>query len=159
MRWLRIAAWIAFVAALIALLYGHHHASAHEIYTGLSDRSGRACCGAQDCEATHYRERGGEFEFNAARRSTESGNVEDVEHPDWMQIPMSKIIFLPIAGDPGPAADDHDPSHYAHLCRNDYDYGDEEGSRLMSQYSDQFFKTESGKVHLIYCIFVPPGSI
>ena len=38
-------------------------ASAHDIYTGVHGKNGQLCCGGDDCAATSYRERGGQYEF------------------------------------------------------------------------------------------------
>ena len=44
-------------------------ASAHDIYTGVHGKNGQLCCGGDDCAATSFRERGGQFEFLTDRKS------------------------------------------------------------------------------------------
>ena len=62
-------------------------ANAHDIYTKLKGRDGMLCCGGNDCAATTYRERAGGFEFLTRERR-------------WVSIPVDRITFLPIPGDP-----------------------------------------------------------
>lgn len=75
-----------------------YDANAHEIYTGVHGKDGQLCCGGNDCAATTYRERGGDYEFLTRENK-------------WVEIPQERITFLPIPGD-SPGED----SHYAHLC-------------------------------------------
>jgi hypothetical protein len=60
---------------------------AHDIYTGVHGRNGQLCCGGEDCAATSYRERGGQYEFLTRERQ-------------WIAIPEERITFLPVPGDP-----------------------------------------------------------
>ena len=41
---------------------------AHDIYTGVHGKNGQLCCGGDDCAATSFRERGGQFEFLTRER-------------------------------------------------------------------------------------------
>ena len=58
------------------------YAQAHDIYTGVHDKTGQLCCGGSDCAATLYRESGGHFEFLTREQR-------------WVEIPEERITFLP----------------------------------------------------------------
>ncbi len=105
--------------------------SAHDIYTGLRSKTGNLCCGGDDCAATTYRERAGNFEFLTREQQ-------------WIAIPEERIIFLPIPGDP-PSND----GHHAHLCyRSATDY-DRTGPYATNVFDSIY----------LFCAFIPPGSI
>lgn len=106
-------------------------ASAHDIYTGVHGKNGQLCCGGDDCAATSFRERGGQFEFLTRERR-------------WIAIPEDRITFLPIPGDPP-----NNDSHRAHLCYRSATDSD----RLSSASSNVFDGI------FLYCAFIPPGSI
>lgn len=122
---LRLALGGALVSASCAA------ASAHDIYTGVHGNNGQLCCGGNDCAATSFRERGGQYEFLTRER-------------EWIAIPQERITFLPIPGDPP-----NDDSHRAHLCYRSATEGDRFGPA-----SDNVFDTI-----FLYCAFIPPGSI
>jgi hypothetical protein len=103
---------------------------AHDIYTGVHGRNGQLCCGGEDCAATSYRERGGQYEFLTRERQ-------------WIAIPEERITFLPVPGDPP-----NDDSHHAHLCYRSATDSD----RLTSASSNVF------EGIFLYCAFIPPGS-
>jgi hypothetical protein len=107
-------------------------ARAHEIYTGIHGKNGQLCCGGNDCAVTTYRENGGEFEFLTRENH-------------WIAIPIERITFLPIPGDPP-----SDDSHKAHLC-----YAAVTGSEGASV---NVFSGPGQSIYL-YCAFIPPGSI
>jgi len=105
-------------------------ARAHDIYTGVHDKTGQLCCGGEDCAATSYRESAGRFEFLTREQR-------------WVEIPEDRITFLPIPGDRS------DPdTHRAHLCYR----AASEADRLRNR--DNVF----GDI-LFFCAFIPPGSI
>jgi hypothetical protein len=106
-------------------------AAAHDIYTGVRSKAGALCCGGNDCAATSYREQGGRFEFLTREQQ-------------WIEIPVERIIFLPIPGDP-PTND----SHHAHLCYRSATDFDREGPASTNVFDGIF----------LYCAFIPPGSI
>lgn len=118
------------LAALAALALGLAPAAAHDIYTGVTGKNGQLCCGGSDCAATIYRERGGAFEF-ATRENA------------WIEIPATRVTFLPIPGDAPPR-----DSHAAHLCYRAAD----ETDRI--NHPDNVF----GPIYL-YCAFIPPGGV
>jgi hypothetical protein len=105
---------------------------AHDIYTGVHGKNGQLCCGGDDCAATFYRERGGNFEFRTRK--------ED----EWVAIPIERITFLPIPGDPP-----NDDSHHAHLCYRNATDDDRAGLASSNIFGGIF----------LYCAFIPPGSI
>ena len=105
-------------------------AKAHDIYTGVHDKTGQLCCGGNDCAATSYRESGGQFELLTRERR-------------WVQIPQDRITFLPIPGD-----QDSADTHRAHLC-----YRSATDSDRLSNRANVFEDI------LLYCAFIPPGSI
>jgi hypothetical protein len=109
-------------------------APAHDIYTGIHDKTGQLCCGGDDCAATSYRENGGRFEFYTRERR-------------WVQIPQDRITFLPIPGD-SPGVSDNPDAHRAHLC-----YRAATETDRLNNGSNVF-----GDI-LLYCAFIPPGSI
>jgi len=104
---------------------------AHDIYTGVHGKNGQLCCGGDDCAATSFRERGGQFEFLTRERQ-------------WIAIPQERITFLPVPGDPP-----NDDSHHAHLCYRSATDNDRLGLAASNVFSDIF----------LYCAFIPPGSI
>lgn len=103
----------------------------HGIYTGISSK-GHLCCGGNDCSLTSYREDGSEFEF-----LTREGH--------WIKIPIERIEFLPIPGDPP-----HNDTHAAHLC-----YGPVEGYEGLSV---NMFSGDGQRI-ILYCAFIPPGGV
>jgi hypothetical protein len=103
---------------------------AHDIYTGVHGRNGQLCCGGEDCAATSFRERGGQYEFLTREQQ-------------WIAIPEERITFLPVPGDPP-----NDDSHHAHLCYRSATDND----RLTSASSNVFDSI------FLYCAFIPPGS-
>jgi hypothetical protein len=104
---------------------------AHDIYTGVHGKNGQLCCGGDDCAATSFRERGGQFEFLTRERQ-------------WIAIPQERITFLPVPGDPP-----NDDSHHAHLCYRSATDNDRLGLAASNVFSDI----------LLYCAFITPGSI
>jgi hypothetical protein len=115
--------------ALLALALMLTPASAHDIYTGVTDKTGRLCCGANDCAVTSYRENGTSFEFLTREKH-------------WITIPIDRITFLPIPGDTP-----NDDPHKAHLC-----YGEVQGYEGVS---DNVFSGDGQSIYL-YCAFIPP---
>jgi hypothetical protein len=115
---------------LAILLLGARGAPAHDIYEGVHGKGGQLCCGGNDCAATTYRERGGEFEFLTREQK-------------WVAIPMDRITFLPVPGDPP-----SDDTHRAHLC-----YRAASGEDINGPWSANVF----GDIFL-YCAFIPPGA-
>lgn len=106
-------------------------AFAHDIYTGLTGKTGNLCCGGSDCAATIYREVDQYYEFLTREKT-------------WVRIPQDRITFLPIPGD----QDTRD--HLAHLCyrpATDFDRSDD--NRKASVFGDIY----------LYCAFIPPGAI
>jgi hypothetical protein len=104
---------------------------AHDIYSGVRGKGGMLCCGGSDCAATSYREQGGRFSFLTREQ-------------EWIEIPVERIIFLPIPGDP-PSND----SHRAHLCYRSANEFDRQGPSSTNVFSSIY----------LYCAFIPPGSI
>ena len=104
---------------------------AHDIYTGVHGKNGQLCCGGDDCAATSFRERGGQFEFLTRERQ-------------WIAIPQERITSLPVPGDPP-----NDDSHHAHLCYRSATDNDRIGPAASNVFNDIF----------LYCAFIPPGSI
>lgn len=123
-----------FIAACL-FLFQVNEARSHDIYTGVRGKTGNLCCGGNDCAATTYKQNGHKYEFKT-RENT------------WVPVPEDQIIFLPIAGDKG---DDGSIQNYSHLCYTDN----------VNQYSDlNKIQTDDHNRHLmIYCAFIPPGSI
>jgi hypothetical protein len=105
--------------------------SAHDIYTGVHGKNGQLCCGGDDCAATSYRERGGQYEFLTREQQ-------------WIVIPEDRITFLPVPGDP-PTGD----PHRAHLCYLTATDNDRLSAGAQNVFDDIF----------LYCAFIPPGSI
>jgi hypothetical protein len=116
--------------ATIMLVLGMAPATPHGIYEGVHGKGGQLCCGGNDCNATTYREQGGQFEF-LTRESR------------WIAIPQDRITFLPIPGDVP-----SDDSHRAHLC-----YRLENANDTNGPYSANLFDG----IYL-YCAFIPPGA-
>jgi hypothetical protein len=106
------------------------YAQAHDIYTGVHDKTGQLCCGGSDCAATLYRESGGHFEFLTREQR-------------WVEIPEERITFLPIPGDKESSV-----PHRAHLC-----YRAATESDRLSNGPNVF------EGILLYCVFIPPGAI
>jgi hypothetical protein len=106
---------------------------AHDIYTGVHGKNGQLCCGGDDCAATSFRERSGQYEFLTRERK-------------WIAIPEERITFLPIPGDPP-----SDDSHRAHLCYRPATDADRAGS--------DYAKSNVFEDIFLYCAFIPPGSI
>lgn len=104
---------------------------AHEIYTGVRGNGGQLCCGGDDCAATIYREAGNEYEFLTRERV-------------WVKIPVDRITFLPIPGDPP-----SDDSHHAHLCYRQATNADSAGAQGINVFDGIY----------LYCAFIPPGAI
>lgn len=118
---------------LLAALSLAGEARAHDIYTPLRSKNGTPCCGGTDCAAATYRERGGTFEFLTREKH-------------WIAIPVDRIQFIPIPGDPP-----SDDSHRGHLCYRaaaEFDRADDPDR----------FSGEGQSIH-IYCAFIEPGSI
>jgi hypothetical protein len=130
LRWwlanILLALW---VIVLMVLLTGTRHAHAHDIYTGFVGKGGHVCCGARDCSATVYRERGDSFEF-----LTREGH--------WVHVPEERITWLPIPGDP-PSND----SHHAHLCYRETSDPEYNSERVVSG---------DGQSIYLYCAVIPP---
>jgi len=104
---------------------------AHEIYTGVHGKDGQICCGGDDCAATIFRERGDRYEFLS-------------REGHWIFVPVDRITFLPIPGDP-PSPD----GHRAHLCyRNPGRYDAPES----------LVGGDGQTIHL-YCAFIPPAGM
>jgi hypothetical protein len=120
---------VALAAALAAATCGP--TGAHDIYTGVRNKTGLLCCGGNDCAATSYREQGGRFEFLTREQ-------------DWIEIPQERIQFLPIPGDPP-----NNDSHHAHLCYRSATDFDRQGPSASNVFE---------RIYL-YCAFIPPGSI
>ena len=120
---------LALAGALAAALFSA--AGAHDIYTGVHGKNGQLCCGGDDCASTVYRERGGTFEFLTRERN-------------WIAIPLERITFLPIPGDPP-----NDDMHHAHLCYRQATEFDRQGGSSSNVFENIF----------LYCAFIPPGSI
>ena len=102
----------------------------HEIYSGVHGKDATPCCGANDCSATVYREKGGRFEFLTREKH-------------WVVVPEDRITFLPIAGDELASS-----QNQAHLCY-----------RAASQYSspDHVMSASDGSQSIyLYCAFIPP---
>lgn len=118
---------LAILFALAATL----PAAAHDIYSGIRNKSGMLCCGGSDCAATSYRERANRFEF-----LTREG--------EWVEIPEDRIQFVPIPGDL-PSND----SHRAHLCYRQANEFDRHGPSAVNVFGDVY----------LFCAFIPPGSI
>ena len=104
--------------------------SAHDIYTGVHGKNGQLCCGGDDCAVTTYREHAGDFEFLTREQR-------------WIAIPMERITFLPVPGDPP-----SDDSHRAHLCYRSASGEDMNGPWSVNVFDGIF----------LYCAFIPPGS-
>lgn len=119
-------------AIVLALAMGTEPATAHDIYSGLHSKTGMLCCGGDDCAATIYRERGGEFEFLTRDQ-------------EWVGIPADRIIFLPIPGDPP-----SDESHRGHLCYRPATDFDRESPSSSPNVFDAIY---------LYCAFIQPGAI
>lgn len=119
------------VAIRLSAILFSTSAHAHDIYSGIHGRGGQLCCGGDDCAATVWREKGGDFEFLTREKT-------------WVAIPAERITFLPIPGD---SDEDADP-HRGHLCyraANQTDRADR---------ADNVF----GDIYL-YCAFIPPGGV
>ena len=132
--WFLVALYFAVVSwALLHLTLAH----AHEWYTDLHDKTGQYCCNGQDCSVSHFKLNNGHYSF-----MTREGH--------WVEIKTDRITFLPVPGDPGPAENDPDPSHYAHLCYKQSE--DMHGNGPADEYA-----SEDGEeyVHL-YCAFIKP---
>ena len=119
------------IAALAARL-----ACAHDIYTGLHDKSGQLCCGGADCAVTTYREHGERYEFLTRENH-------------WVTIPKDRITFLPVPGDDYVT----DRINRAHLC-----YREATDSDSMAGMSGNVMSGEGQSIYL-YCAFIPPGAI
>jgi hypothetical protein len=113
-----------------SLLLDASPASPHDIYEGVHGKGNQLCCGGNDCAATTYREHGGQFEFLTREQK-------------WVAIPMERITFLPIPGDP-PSND----AHHAHLCYRAASDDDRNGPWSSNVFGDIF----------LYCAFIPPGA-
>jgi hypothetical protein len=107
-------------------------ANAHDIYTGVVGKNNQLCCGAKDCSVTSYRENRGNFDFLTRENH-------------WVTIPIDRITFLPIPGDPP-----HEDTHAAHLC-----YGEVTGAEGVSA---NVFSGPGQSIYL-YCAFIPPGGV
>jgi hypothetical protein len=125
----RLAPRVALAGALVAASCAA--VGAHEIYSGVHGRNGQLCCGGDDCAATSYRERDGQYEFLTREQQ-------------WIAIPEERITFLPIPGDPPT-----DDSHHAHLCYRSATDSDRMGPGAGNVFDNIF----------LYCAFIPPGSI
>ena len=121
----RLIIGVALVAASTAA------ANAHDIYTGVHGKNGQLCCGGDDCAATSYRERGGQYEFLTREQQ-------------WIAIPEDRITFLPVPGDP-PTGD----PHHAHLCYRPATDNDRLSAGAQNVFDGIF----------LYCAFIPPGAI
>ena len=136
MRWLLAAAFLA----------ATWPAQAHEWYSGLHDKRGQLCCGAEDCEPTHFRLRAGEYELQ-------------LRDETWFHIPAEKITFLPVPEDNKPpflmhdGSEDRDVEHRAHLCYVD---PSNIGPDYTSSYRAQYIIADRGREIIFYCAFIPP---
>jgi hypothetical protein len=118
---------------------------AHEWYTGLHDKRGQLCCGANDCEPTHFRIVEGRYELQ-------------LRDGRWFGLSAEDITFLPVPEDNKPpfkmtdGSDDTDVSHRAHMC---YVLPD-----ATVNYTDvwkaHFFRVSNGIAIIFYCAFIPP---
>lgn len=120
---LRSAACVAVAAAPLNL------ARAHDIYSGVHDKTGQLCCGGGGCAATSYRESGGRFEFLTCERR-------------WVQIQEDRITFLPIPGDKEDT-DTHRAQRYRAATETD----------RVNNNPNVFEDIR------VFCAFIPPGSI
>ena len=132
-HWLTVALILTLLAILAMVTWAPAHA--HDIYIGLHDKKGQLCCGAEDCFRAHWREKGEDFEFETAEKH-------------WVHVPRDRITWLPIPGDPGPAADDADYWHYGHICYRAAGPNDNPQNVMSS---------DDGQEIILYCAFIPPG--
>jgi hypothetical protein len=132
----KIVASIGATALFFALTTA---ALSHDIYTGVLGKQGWPCCGGRDCAATIYRESGGRFEFLTREN-------------EWIEIPVDRITFLPIAGDDPAISPVSDESHRAHLCYfQPYAYDSNHVPDIGAPFSN-------GRETIYFlCAFIPPG--
>ncbi len=124
--------WFLFMLALFLTV---KPAPAHGIYDGVHGFDGQMCCGDDDCFLTTYAEHKTHFFF---RLKPADGAVE-------LDIPEAMITWQPIAGDRPDA-----PANSAHLCYRRY--------QALDDNNMNFVKRRVGD-WLVYCAFIPPGSI
>ena len=72
--------------ALVAMLPTVTHA--HDIYTNLTNRSGKSCCDGSDCRPAPF-------------RIGSSGAVEMLIDQQWLEIPSESIEYRSLDGDTG----------------------------------------------------------
>lgn len=110
-------------------------AKGHEIYTGVQDKFGHACCGGNDCFQTVY------------KYDDKHGYAIKDKEGEWIRIDVSYITFRPVAGE------DDTKDHAAHLCYRqpfDTDFSN-------ADFVKRIFYTEDGRPWFIYCAFISPG--
>ena len=87
MRWL-IRLLFALAGALAPLSAG-----SHDIYSNLTNKSGRSCCDGSECRPAHYRFHG--------------SDVEMLINGAWVYIPKGTVQFRGLPGDLGETEGGH----------------------------------------------------
>ena len=81
-----------FVLALLLLLTPVL-ARAHDIYSNLTNGSGRSCCDVTECRPVHYRFQGADLEM--------------LINDHWVYVPRGMVQHRSLAGDVGETAGGH----------------------------------------------------
>lgn len=143
---MRSAFWFL-VGLLIGNAIGANHAYSHEWYSGLHDKTGQLCCGADDCEPTHFKIDNGHYWLQ-------------LRDERWFEVPVYRITFLPVPEDNKPpflmhdGSEDTDVEHRAHFC---YVFPDEgRNPDYAAAYKAQYFLRSNGITIIFYCAFIPP---
>jgi hypothetical protein len=88
------------LATLVALSTAP--AASHDIYTHLTDASGRSCCDGSDCRPASYK--------------VSSSGVQMYVHGTWIWVPRARIQYRSIEGDTAETGG-------GHWCGEPYDGG------------------------------------
>jgi hypothetical protein len=68
-------------------------AESHDIYSNLTNKSGRSCCDGSECRPVHYR--------------FDGSDVEMLINDRWVYIPRGTVQFRGVPGDLGETAGGH----------------------------------------------------
>jgi hypothetical protein len=118
--------------------------SSHEWYNGLHDKRGQLCCGADDCEPTHFRLYKGNWELMTRDNR-------------WFIVPTELITFLPVPQDNQPpflmhdGSPDPDVAHRAHFC-----YRDTTDADNLAHMAFPTILYGEGRPIVFFCAFIPP---
>jgi len=81
------------IAVLVLFFHYLTSAEAHDIYTGLTDTSGRPCCTISDCRPAQYR--------------ISLAGVQMLVQDEWIVVPAPVIQYRLLRGDTGETAGGH----------------------------------------------------